>query len=188
LGADCSPAACPAGQLAGRFGGAAHDLADVAVRYREDVVQHECQPLGWGQAFQHDQQRQADGLGDHGLVLWALGGGLGDERFGEPRAGLVFPAGPARLEHVQADPPDYGGQPGAQVIDRAGVHAAEAEPGLLDRVFCFGDRAEHAVGDRGQVRAQPLELAREPVWLPHRPTAWFLCAVHESMTTRPGET
>jgi len=143
-------------------------------------------PVGSG--LQHDQQSQADRLGDDGLAFRAVGGGLGDERFWEPGTGLVFAAGLACFEHVQADAPHHGGQPGPQVLDRAGVGAAQAQPVFLDGVFGLADLPEHAVADRGQVRAQPLELAREPVRFVHRAAAWCVRTVHESTTTRPRRT
>ena len=68
----------------------------------------------------------------------------------------------ARPQHVQADPPDHGGQPGSQVHDRVSVAAVQTQPGLLDRILGLGHRAEHAVGDGSQVRAPVLELVRRP--------------------------
>jgi hypothetical protein len=35
-------------------------------------------------------------------------------------------------------------QPAAEVVDLAGVHAAEPQPGVLDGVFGLAERAEYA--------------------------------------------
>jgi hypothetical protein len=156
------PAAGPAGQLPGRDLGAADDLTDLVEPHVEHVMQHERQALGRAQALQHDEQRHADRVGHHRLLLRAVGGRLLDEGLGQPRADVLHAMRLARPQHVQADPPDDGGQPRSHVDDRARVAAAEAQPGLLHGVLGLGDRAEHAVGDRGQVRAQVLELPREP--------------------------
>ncbi len=72
-------------------------------------------------------------------------------RPGAPRA-----AG-ARAQHVEADARDDGGQPAAQVLDRARVGARELEPRLLHGVVGLGGRAEHAVRDQPEVGAVLLE-------------------------------
>src|SRR4029077_7311020 len=84
-----------------------------------------------------------------------------------PAAGGVLAPGLAGPQHVQADPPDHGGQPCPQVIDGAGVAVAEPQPGLLHRVLRLADRAEHAVGDRLQMRAVLLELLGQPALFGH---------------------
>jgi hypothetical protein len=78
-----------------------------------------------------------------------------------------FAAGLARAQHVEADAPDDGRQPGSQVLDVAGIGPAEADPRLLDGIVRLGQRAEHAVRDAAQMGAVFLEAAREPVLIVH---------------------
>ena len=49
---------------------------------------------------------------------------------------------------------------GERLLDRLRVGAAQPQPGFLDRVVCFGGRAEHPVGHRPQVAAVRLETLR----------------------------
>ena len=62
----------------------------------------------------------------HRLLLRAALVGLADQWLGQPAARGVLAPGLAGPQHVQADPPDHGGQPGPQVIDGAGVAMAPA--------------------------------------------------------------
>ena len=77
---------------------------------------------------------------------------------------------PARPEHVEADPPDDRRQPGPQVLDLAGVGAAQADPRLLDGVVGLADRAEHPECHAAQVGAVGLEAIGEPVLVVHAVT------------------
>ena len=63
------PATGPAGELARRLGGAAHDLGDLVEGHGEHVVQDEGQPLARRQRLEHDQQGETDGVGEERLVL-----------------------------------------------------------------------------------------------------------------------
>jgi hypothetical protein len=74
------------------------------------------------------------------------------------------------------------GQPSAQVLDAAGVGAAEAKPGFPEGVVRFADRAEHPVGHRPQVGAVLLELLGQKVAFVHRshsPVALRHCSSDE---------
>src|SRR5690349_20961991 len=66
-----------------------------------------------------------------------------------------------------APAPDHSGQPAPQVADGALIAAVEPQPCFLHRVLGFADRAEHAVGDRLEVRTALLELPGKPVLLGH---------------------
>ena len=59
----------PAGELARRLGRAVDDRRDLVERHREHVVQHEREPLGRLERLEHDEQREADRVGQHRLVL-----------------------------------------------------------------------------------------------------------------------
>ena len=74
----------------------------------------------------------------------------------------------ARAQHVQAHPSDDRGQPSAQVLDAARLGAAETQPGFLDGVVRFADRAEHPVGHRPQVTSVLLESLCQPILFVHR--------------------
>ena len=79
------PPASPARELAGGGGGAIDQGSDLLEGQVEHVVQHEREPLGRGEQVEHHQQREADRVGQDGLV--GRGGhvtALGD-RYGRRR-------------------------------------------------------------------------------------------------------
>src|SRR5207247_1064764 len=55
-----------------------------------------------------------------------------------------------------------------EVVYAAGVGPAEPQPGVLHRVVGLAQRAQHAVGDRPQVRPVRLELLGQKLALVHR--------------------
>ena len=72
-------AAGAAGELACGGRGTVHDRRDRLERHREQVVQDEREPLRRRQRLEHDQQREADAVGQQRLVLRA-GGTIGSGR------------------------------------------------------------------------------------------------------------
>ena len=133
-------------------------------------MQHERDPFGGRQRVEHDEQREPDRIAQQGFLLGIharLGAHDGIRDVG--LEGRLAPR-PARPEHVEADPPDDRRQPGAQVLDVAGVGAAQADPGLLDGVVGLAHRAEHAERHAAQVGAVGLESIREPVLVVHAVT------------------
>src|SRR5215211_597286 len=165
LGAHAS--ARPAGELARCLGGATDDRRDLVEGQGEDVVQHEREPLRWGQRLEHYEQRQSDGIGQQRLVLGIDSVRPVDKRIGEPPGERLLPPRLARAEHVQRHAGDDGRQPSAQVLDLVAVGAVEAQPGLLDGVVRLAERAEHPVGHTSQPAPVLLELLRQPVALIH---------------------
>ena len=81
-----------------------------------------------------------------------------DDRVGHVHVERLLAACLARTKHVERHPRDNRGEPPAEVLDRAGVGAAEANPGLLHRVVRLAQRAQHPVRDGSQVRPLFLEL------------------------------
>ena len=63
------PAPGPAGQLAGGVRGAADHRGDVVEGHGEHVVEHEGQPLGRRQRVEHDEEGEADRVGQQRLLL-----------------------------------------------------------------------------------------------------------------------
>ena len=55
---------------------------------------------------------------------------------------------------------DHGREPAGQVVDVGRAGPVEADPGLLYGIVRFGERAEHAGGNRAQVGPVLLELLR----------------------------
>jgi hypothetical protein len=151
----------------GRVRRPAHDRPDLAERHPEQVVQDERQPFGRGQPLQHDQQRQPDRVRGQRLVLGVGLVVVADDRVGHAHVQRLFSPGRPRAEHVQADPPGDRGQPRRQV-DHVVVGAAEAQPGLLDGVVRLGQRAEHPVRHRAQVRALLFEPLGQQLLIGHR--------------------
>ena len=76
---------------------------------------------------------------------------------GQVRVQRFFAPRLARAQHVEAHTRHDRRQPAAEVLDLAGVGAAEPEPGFLDRVVRLVQRAEHPVGDAAQAGAIGLE-------------------------------
>jgi hypothetical protein len=117
--------------------------------------------------FEHDQQRQADRVGEQRLMLGVGAVGGVDDRVGHVHVERLLAPRSTRAEHVQRHACDDRCQPGAGVFDLAGVGAAEPQPGVLDGVVGLAEGAEHAVGDRAEVRSLLFELAGEPFLLFH---------------------
>ena len=130
-------------------------------------MQDEGQPFGRGQRFEHNQQRQADRVGEQRFVLGigALGGV--DDRVGHADVERLLVPRVPRAERVQRDARDDGRQPAAEVLDLARVRATDPEPRVLDGVVSFADRSQHAIGDRAQPRPVIFELTSEPFLLIH---------------------
>jgi len=73
-----------------------------------------------------------------------------------------------RAEHVERHASDYGDKPGFEVVDLAGVRAAEPDPRLLHGVVGLARGAQHPVGDGSKVGPVLLESLCQPVALVHR--------------------
>ena len=63
------PAAGAAGELPGCGRRATHDGGDLVEGDGEHVVQHEGEPLGGSQRFEHDEQRETDRVGQQRFLL-----------------------------------------------------------------------------------------------------------------------
>ena len=80
------------------------------------------------------------------LINGAVGAvGVADDSLAQVHPHRHFPAG---LEHVQAHPGRDRGQPATEVLDVAGVGAAQPQPGFLHGVVGLARRAERMVGNR----------------------------------------
>jgi hypothetical protein len=182
-GGAADTAAGAAGELARRVGRALEYRGDLSEGDGEHVVQDEGESFGGGERLEHDQERQADRVGEQCLVLGvgALGGV--DDRVWDARVQGLLAAGLARAEHVQRDARDDRGQPRAEVLDLARLGAAETQPRVLDRVVGLGERAEHPVRDHTEMRSLLLELAGEPFLLIH--VTFLPCFVSYTQTRVP---
>ena len=156
-----------AGELSRRGRCATDDRGDLVERHVEHVVKHEGEPLCRGQVLEHDEQRKADRVGEQCLLLGIAVGLDAHNRLGQPAAGVVLAPGAPRLQHVEADSADDGGEPAADVPDVVRVGATQPQPRLLDGVLRLADRTEHPVGDGLEVAAVALELLCAPALLVH---------------------
>jgi hypothetical protein len=133
-------------------------------------VQHEGHTLGRRQRLQHHQHRQADRIGQQGFLLrfeaTRLFPGARSRRLVEPLLAARF----ARTQHVEADPRRHRRQPAAQIVDTAGVAAAEPQPRFLHGILCLGGRTQHAVGHPSQMGPVGLEAFGQKSLLVHRHT------------------
>ena len=128
----------PAGQLTGGGRGRAYDRCDLVERHPEEVVEDEGDPLAGLEPVEHDEQRDANGVGEDRLLgrVRCAGGGRRDRIPGVVRElRQVFAPGRPRTEHVETDPGDHRREPAVEVGDLAGVAAVQAQPGLLDGVL-----------------------------------------------------
>jgi hypothetical protein len=142
--------------------------ADLLERQLEHVVEHERQPLRRRQGVEHDQQGQADGVGQQRLLVGLEGSHRADDGIGDVDAEGLLAPGVARAQHVQADAGDDRGQPAAEVLDPARVRPADTQPGVLDGVVRLGERAQHPVGHRPQMGTVLLETVGQPLVAVHR--------------------
>jgi hypothetical protein len=85
-------AAGAARKLLGRVRGAAHDHTDLVERHREHVVQHERKPLRGTERVEDNEQRGADRVGQHRLVLGVAPGPFAFDGVGQVRTrGVLAP-------------------------------------------------------------------------------------------------
>jgi hypothetical protein len=104
-------------------------------------MQHERDPLGGSELFEHHEQCETDRFGQQRFVLCVDPVLAAHDRLGRMRAqGLLAPR-LARAQHVQAHPRNDRRQPSAQVLDAARAGAAEPQPGFLDGVVRRAPRA-----------------------------------------------
>ena len=161
------PAPCPARELAGGLRSPIDDRSDLLERDTEAVVEDEGEPFRRRERLEHDEQREADRVREQRLLLGVDPLVGADDRVGQPGVGRLLRPGAARPQDVQADAPDHGRQPAAEVLDRALVGAGEPQPGLLHCVLALVDPAEHPVGDPPEMRPVLLESLCEPLALTH---------------------
>ncbi|MHC2582096.1 AhpD family alkylhydroperoxidase [Bradyrhizobium diazoefficiens] len=135
-------------------------------------MQHEGEPLGRLQCFQHDQECRADGIGHLRFALPRL-----VDRLRYMRAHRVLPARLSCAQHVEANARDHGGQPAPQIRDIGRIAPAEPQPGLLHGIVDLAAGTQHPVGDRAQMIPVGLELLAEKiffrVFLGHRSHSWI---------------
>ncbi len=172
-GCSAHPAAGPAGELAGGSRGTADDGADLVEGEIKGVVENEGKAFCGIEAVKDNEEGQTDGVGEEGFLfgvgtrLAGRGGfGRGIGRVGRRRGGRGFEgllaAGLAGAQHIKADARYDGCKPGAEILDAFGAGTAEAEPGFLDSVVGFSQRARHAVGDGAQMAAVFFEAVSQP--------------------------
>jgi hypothetical protein len=157
------PTACPAGELLGRRRSPADHGRDIPERHLERVVQDERQPLVRRQRVEHDQQGQADRVGQQRLLLGLGFPLLADDRVGQVHGEWLLAPVVAGTQHVQADAGHDHCQPPAEVLDVFGTRSAQPQPGVLNRIVGLAERAEHPVGHRAQARPVKLKTIREPL-------------------------
>ncbi len=159
----------PAGKLSRRGRRAIDHRGDLLERDGEDVMENEGESLRRRELLQDHQQRESDRVGDEsGVFGIALVGGS-DDRVGHvDGVEVLLATGLSRAEHVEADPGDDGRQPAAEVLDVVDVGSLEPDPRLLEGIVGVGDRPEHAIGHRPQVRSLLLEARCQPLPFIHR--------------------
>ena len=131
-------------------------------------MEHERDSLGGGHRVEHNQQRQTDGVGEQGLLVWIGVIGEGDDRIRYMSLREPLPPDSPGAEHVQAHPPEDRRQPGSHVLDGAGIVVADPQPRFLESVIGFGRRSEHPGGDGVQVPSVLLEPFGQPLALVHQ--------------------
>lgn len=120
---------------------------DLVVLDAEHFAQHEHGPLGGGQSVQDEQHRDRDTVGQSDVVRDV---GCGQQRFGQPRAGVRLTPTPHGAQPGQRLPSDHPQEMGTVVADLRQVHAGPPQPSVVEHVFGVGSRAEHLVRDGEQ--------------------------------------
>ena len=164
---------CTTRELAGRGRRPIDDRRDLIERQAERVVEDERQPLGGREPVEDDEHRKTDRIREQRQVLGVAHGGrraaldARDDRVRDLDTDEVLSAGGACPQPVEAQTRDDRRQPAAEVLDRGTVGSTRPEPGVLDRVLGLGQRAEHAIRHRPQMRAMVLESSGQPVRVGH---------------------
>ena len=116
----------PAGaarELTGRVGRALEHHRDLVERHREHVVEDEREALGRAQGLEHHEHREADRVGELGLV-----GGVAvvtdDDRVGNAHVERLLGSRPASAQDVETHAGRDRREPPADVVDRGHVGAA----------------------------------------------------------------
>jgi hypothetical protein len=89
------------------------------------------EPLCRRQRLQHDEQREADGVGEQRLVLRVDAVCAVDDRVRQVCVEWLLASRRACAEHVERHATDCDDKPGFEIVDLAGVGAAEPDPRLL---------------------------------------------------------
>ena len=160
-------AAGAARELAGGDGRALDNATDLREGHVEHVVQHEGEALGRRQPLQHDEEREADGIGKRRLFIHP-GGRIGVLRLARLAVDRVFAAAQARAQHVEADAADHGGEPTGGIVDAVPARALQPQPGLLHRILGLGVRAQHAIGHGMKPSPLGLETVGPQKFFVHR--------------------
>jgi hypothetical protein len=108
-----------------RSGGAPHNGSDLVKGDVEHVVQHERDPFGGSQCFEHHQQRETNRVGEYRFALRVEAILAAHDRLGQVRIQRFLAPRLARAQHVQTHARDHRGQPSAQVLDAACAGPAE---------------------------------------------------------------
>jgi hypothetical protein len=176
-------AAGAAGELPRRGRRPPHDRRDLVEGDGKHVVQDERQPLGWLQHLRTTSSARPTESASSASCPGSTPSAC-PPTHSMRVAGCASPGASsdssrlARAEHVEADPRHHPRQPAAQVLDAAGVGAAEAKPRLLHGVVRLTHGAEHAVGYRPKMGPMLLEPLRQPVALIHH------CALSPARSSR----
>ena len=109
-----------------------------------------------------------------------------DDRVGDVDGERLLAACSAGAQHVQRHARDDSREPAAQVLDFARVRATQPQPGLLNGVVGFAQRAEHPIRDRAQMGPLLLEAFAQPFPLVH-PSHPSRLVGHTTMTPESEE-
>ena len=139
-------------------------------------MQDEREPLGGRERVEHDEQREADRIGEQRLLLGIVFPVDAHHGLRQPAAEIVL-AARAAAQHVERDARDHRRQPSAEVGNRVRVRPAQPQPRFLHRVVGLAERAQHPVRDSAQMRAVPLELVGNQVAVSHCHISSFVVVI-----------
>src|SRR5262249_52771914 len=83
-----------------------------------------------------------------------------DDRLRQPWPHIGLAPRPRRFEMIEAKARDHPRKVGARIGNVAASRSVPAQIGVLDDVLGLGERAEHAIGESGQMPPVRLEFAR----------------------------
>ena len=100
-------------------------------------MEHEREPLRWRERVEHNQEGEADRVGEYGFVLGLRHGIGADQGIGNVAVECLLPSHVPSSQHVQAYPGNNRREPAAEVLDLARVGPADAQPSVLDGIVGF---------------------------------------------------
>src|SRR5580700_2794992 len=171
--------ACPRGELTtgGRI--ALDGGSDLVESQSKHIMQQEGGAFEWREPLHCEHQRECDVF-----PFFLL-----DDRIRKPRADIGFTLALCRFELIETKPCDHPAKERLGLTDRSAINPSPSDEGLLHRSPGARHRAQHAIGDTHEARAQRIEDLRCALeaWLRHQAAALAAALAGSSHVPKPTE-